>query len=212
MGTSGGTDPAMGKSLDEMIADRRKEQLKASKRGPKKTSTADRSIATGRAKREAAMKAKRGMTQEKKPSAMEVEREVYRQSRKSAVSKKKAEKKATGGRMAPNSSLRDTKPKKGDAGKKQAPKVPPTGAAAAVMGGRAPSKKQVEAAIKGMESIGQPVPQGHQLVLTFVPIITATKPDPKGKKGPGGAGGGGGGGGKNQNNNNNRRGGRGYKN
>ena len=62
-----------------MIADRRKDQLKAAKKGTKKTSTTDRSIATGRAKRDAAMKARRGMTQEKKPSAMEVEREVLTQ-------------------------------------------------------------------------------------------------------------------------------------
>jgi hypothetical protein len=163
-----------------MIADRRKEQQKASKRGPKKASTTDRAIATGRAKRDAATKARRGLTQTKKPSAMEVDREIYRQSQKSATAKNRAENKASGGRLPPNSSLRDTK-KKGD--KKQAGNGPQQ--PQAIFGGRVPSKKQVEAAIKGMESIGQPVPPGHQVVLTFVPVIASAKPDPKGKKGKG---------------------------
>lgn len=179
-------------TADEMIADRRKDQQKAAKKGPKKASTADRSIATGRAKRDAAMKARRGLTQETKPSAMDVDREIYRQSRKTAVAKKNAEKKASGGRLPPNSSLRDTKAKKGGAAFAGGKKAPPTGAAASVMGGRTPSKKQVEAAIKGMADIGQPVPAGHQLLLTFVPVVLQTKPPPAAKKGnvgggPGGA-------------------------
>ena len=144
---------------DEMIHDRRKEQQKASKRGPKKASNADRSIATGKAKREAAMKARRGLSQTKKPNAMEVEREVYRQSRKSATAKKKVEKKATGGRIAPNSSLRS---------KKKKAKVDPP---AAIFGGRTPSKKAVEAAVKGMKEAGFQIPAGHQLVMTFVPTV-----------------------------------------
>jgi hypothetical protein len=164
-----------------MIADRRKEQQKSSKRGPKKPSTADRSIATGKANREAAAKARRGLAPTKKPNAMDVERETYRQSRKTAAAKTRTEKKASGGRLPPN---RDAKPtNKGD--RKPAAKgqqQPPP----AIFGGRVPSKKQVEAAIKGMESIGQPVPPGHQVVLTFVPVVTAPpKPDPKGKKGKG---------------------------
>jgi hypothetical protein len=179
-----------------MIADRRKDQQKTSKRAPKKVSNADRSIATGKAKRDAAMKARRGMTQEKKPSTMEVEREVYRQSRKTATAKKNAEKKASGGRLPPNSSLRDSKAKQGGPGGK---KPGAASAPAAIFGGRTPSKKQIEAAIKGMESIGQPCPPGHSVLITFIPVVTDPKPDPKGKKGPPG----GGGPPRNQNNNNN---------
>jgi hypothetical protein len=209
-----------------MIADRRKEQVKSAKKTtPKKTATVDRSVATGRAKRNAAVNARRGMTQQKKPSAMEVDREVYRQSRKTAVAKKNDDKKAYGGRLPPNSSVRDVKKKGGPAGgggKKPFGAAAPTGAAASVMGGRTPSKKQVEAAIQAMANIGQPIPPGHQLVLTFVPVVTATKVPPsqsaskKGKVGGGpgknnNTGGGRAKGQQNKNNNDNRSG-RGYKN
>ncbi|KAL3903417.1 MAG: hypothetical protein SGARI_005390 [Bacillariaceae sp.] len=172
-----------------MIADRRKDQAKTAKRGTKKAATtSDRSIATGRAKRDAAAKARRGMTQDKKPSAMEVDREVYRQSRKTATAKSRAEQKASGGRLPVKKAKKGT----AAAGKKKAP--PPAGVA--VTGGRPPSKKQVEAAVKAMASIGAPVPKGHQLVLTFVPTFQqntapATKTtQPKNNKKGGGQGGG----------------------
>ena len=96
-------------------------------------------VATGRAKREAAARARRGLSQTKKPNAMEIEREVSRQVRKTNNAKKKTEKKATGGRVAPNSSLRTKK-------KTNAKETP-----AAVFGGKTPPKKAVEAAVKGME-------------------------------------------------------------
>jgi len=164
MGTSDGGD--VGKSLDDIIADRRKEQAKAAsgkstketggrKAREKKTAMADRSIATGRAKRQAASRARRGLAVDKKPSAMEVEKEVYRQSRKTAASKMASEKKAANGRLPPNSSLRDKKTKKA-------------------------TKKQVQAAIKGLELAGCPVPKGFKLFLEFSP--EATKEKPKGKQ------------------------------
>lgn len=156
-----------------MIKERRKDQKAASRKPPKKASNADRSIATGRVKREAAMKAKRGLAQSKKPNPMEVEREVYRQSRKTAAAKKANEKKQSHGRVAPNSSLREKKGK----GKKSDPP-------AAVFGGRTPSKKAVEAAIKGMEAAGFKVPKGHQVMMTFIPTPTAPQTGGnKGKKG-----------------------------
>jgi hypothetical protein len=123
-----------------MIKDRRTDQVKESKRAPKKSSNSDRSIATGRAKREAATKVRRGIIQDKKPSAVEIEREVYRQNRTTASAKKKTQKKATGGRLAPDSSLRSNKKKPVKAS-----------SPAAVFGGRVPPKKAVEAAVKGME-------------------------------------------------------------
>ncbi len=116
---------------------------------------ADRSIATGRAKRAAANRARRGLAAENKPSAMEVEKEVYRQARKTAVSKKAAEKKATNGRLAPNSSLREKK------------KI------------KRPSKKQLQAATKGMELAGCPVPAGFELFMEFSQEIAKEK---KGKQ------------------------------
>jgi hypothetical protein len=169
--------------LDEIIADRRKEQVKALKQ-PKKVSTVDRSIATGKAKREAAVKAKRGLSETKKPSAMEVEREVYRQSRRTEVTKAKREQKAAGGKLPPNPILRDRKNKKkgGGGGNAGAPAAP-----SAIFGGRVPPRKAVEAAVAGMESAGFKIPDGHQVYVAFVPVpVAAEKPDPKGKRGPAG--------------------------
>lgn len=123
---------------DEMIEDRRKEQVKASKRGQRKASNADRTIATGRAKREAANKARRGLSQDKKTNAMEIEREVYRQTRKTQNAKKRSEIRTASGRIAPDSSLRSRK-RKAEKG------------SVAVFGGRSPPKKAVEAALKGMQ-------------------------------------------------------------
>lgn len=176
-----------------MIADRRKDQVKASKgRGGKSTkpSNADRSVATGKAKRDATLRARRGMSQSNKPSPMEVEKEVYRQSRKTAVAKKNSEKKASGGRLPPNSSLREKNNK--SVGKKKSP--PQDASTIAVFGVKTPSKKAVEAAVAGMKSAGIQIPVGHMVSITFVPIVGAaavggagggpssSKPDPKGKK------------------------------
>lgn len=215
MGSSGigGTE----KSLDEIIADRRKEQAKAStgrntknknnnennkdssnKNNSKKNATADRSIATGRAKRAASTRARRGLSNDQKPSPMEVEREVYRQSRKTSDTKKKTEQKASNGRLPPNSSLR---------GKKNVNKNNNSDPPGATLG-RMPSKKQIEAAIQGMKNAGYPVPAGHQLIMQFAPLIVAAAPAAIGKgkgkqRGSGGGGRVGGGGQANNNNNNN---------
>jgi len=222
MGTSNTGE--MGKSLEDIIADRRKDQAKASsgrntkesggagtrsstriKTNEKKTAMADRSVATGRAKREAANRARRGLSAKKAPSAMEVEKEVYRQSRKTAASKKAADKKASNGRLPPNSSLRG---KKNNAKKTNKGDNDPTG----VLLGKMPRPTQLKAAIRGMSDAGCPMPQGYQLVMQFSPDAAKKKPkrkQPDGKK-------------QNNNNSNNnnsgnqnnsgRRGGRGRKN
>jgi hypothetical protein len=126
------------------------------------------------------MKAKRGLTQDTKPSQMDIEREVYRQAQKTEVAKNATEARATGGRVPPNPTLRVNK--KRGSGKAAAPAAP-----AAVFGGRVPPRKAVEAAVRGMESDGFKIPDGHQVVMTFVPImVAAEKPDPQGKKGAAG--------------------------
>ena len=132
-----------------MIRDRRKEQQQASKRGPKKASVSDRAVGSGRAKRDAAMKARRGITETKKPDAMAVEREVYRQSRQSAVAQEKKEKKATGGRLPPNSTNRRNQKKRDES--------------------MQPSRKVVAAAVAAMKKEGYKVPEGHRVVITVAP-------------------------------------------
>ena len=98
---------------------------------------------------------------------MEVEKEVYRQSRKTAVAKKKAEKKVTNGRVAPNSSLRDKKgTKKNTNNKGNAKTEDPPGP----LFGRLPQQKQIKAAIQGMKDAGCPVPDGYQVVMQFSPV------------------------------------------
>jgi len=200
---------------DEMIQDRRKEQKKELQRGPKKATAADKSVATGRAKREAANKARRGLTTEKKPTKMEVEKEVERQTQTTQTQKKKKEQKQTQGRMAPDSTGRSAAKREKKKTNNNATTKVGTDPPAAVFGGRVPPKKAIEAAIKGMEDAGFTIPTGHQMVMTFVPVPVAAAPaateakteGTKGKTNNGnkggpknGGGGGTGGGGRGSNN------------
>ena len=120
-------------------------------------------MATGRAKRAAAARARRGLALDKKPSALEVEKEVYRQSRKTAASKKASENKATKGRLPPNSLLREKK------GKKKTNDQP------GAIDGKKIQAKQIDAAIKGMELAGCPVPKGFELHMQLKPVSTNEK-------------------------------------
>jgi len=96
---------------------------------------------------------------------MDVEREAYRQSRKTTESKKKLV------------SLRG-KNKKNNNNSNVTP-----------IFGRMPSKKQIEAAIQGMEANKCPVPDGHQLIMQFVPVVVSSNlsnfTEGKGKRGGG---------------------------
>jgi hypothetical protein len=119
-------------------------------------------------KYEAVMKVKRGLKQDKKPNAMEVEREVYHQSHTTDAAKKRNERKATAGKISQDSLLSSKK----SAEKKKATKEPP----AAILGGRAPPKKAIQAAIQEMESTGYNDPSGHQVMMTFVPTAVSDPP------------------------------------
>ena len=156
-----------------MIRDRRVEQVKETKRAPKKATTVDKAAGAGRAKRSAATAARRGMTNTSKPSPMEVEKEVYRQSRRTATTKEKQVQKSAAGRLPPKAKPKNERKK--DAPKKNAPKQ--NAAAPAIFGGRTPSRKAIEAAVNGMETGGFKVPKGMQVIITFVPA-----PEPTGRK------------------------------
>lgn len=126
-----------------MIRDRRMTQTKAN-RAPKKISQAVRSVATSRAKRDAAIKAKRAISKTKKATDMQIDQEVKRQAQKAAVAaKKRSEKKVPAVQPKANKTERKTTPK--NKGRDGNP------AADAVFGGRLPSKKAIEAAVKGMK-------------------------------------------------------------
>jgi len=126
-----------------MIRDRRKSQIKAD-RASKKVAQTDRSVATSRAKRDAAIRAKRGLSKTKKASDMQIDKEVKRQEKSSSAAKKRSDKNAQGGRQKANRTQKKTIPnnKRKDSG---AP------ASDAIFGGRVPSRKVIQAAVKGMK-------------------------------------------------------------
>lgn len=127
-----------------MIRDRRKSQVKTN-RTPRKVAQADRSIGTSRAKRDAAVRAKRGLSKTKKANDIQIEQEVKRQEKKSAVAKKRSEKKVLGGQPNASKTKKDPKSSRRDGN---------TTAPDAVYGGRVPSRKAIEAAVKGMKGKG----------------------------------------------------------
>mmetsp|Transcript_23879 Transcript_23879/g.39477 ORF Transcript_23879/g.39477 Transcript_23879/m.39477 type:complete len:280 (-) Transcript_23879:996-1835(-) len=176
LGTSANIAPSTGNnkmdmSLDDMIKTRRtSSRVKAS---TAKASTADKTVAKGRAKRQAAANNRRGLAPTKKPSAMDIEKEVYRQTRRSTSSTKKQ---ATQPGRKPRTQAdlktkaRQEKKKAGakKGGKKQQDEqhLPPTW-----IGGtrRPPSKKAVAAAVDAMTDSGFKVPRGMQMVISFAP-------------------------------------------
>lgn len=128
-------------------------------RNPKKTSQTDRSIASNRAKRDAAVNAKRGISKTKKATDMQIEQEVKKQAKKSAKTKKRNEKKAQRARPKTNQAT-DSRETKEDS------------AADAVFGGRVPSKKAIEAAVKGMKG------KINQFFLAFFVLFLMNGPQP----------------------------------
>jgi hypothetical protein len=166
----------MGMSLDDMIAQRRKTEKKTMVLPKKTVSNVDRSIATSRAKRNAAMAARRGIVQNTKPTAMQVEVEVKNQTAKSGAAKQLLETKDNRrrkitvtmsgkeradqrrqNRQAALAVATVTKDSKG--GTKAVRQNLP----------RPPSKKAVTAAVSAMEDTGFRIPDGMQMVISFAP-------------------------------------------
>jgi len=138
-----------------MITQRRKEQQKTTRTAAKKPSTADRSIATGRAKRDAAQRARRGISNSVKPTQAEVKKQVERQVKKSTKAAQVALKKASNGRIKQPTNSR--KGKKVEAGEIQAVTV------------RQPTKKAMKAAVTALKGAGYDVPQGMKVIFTLEP-------------------------------------------
>ena len=95
---------------------------------------------------------------------MEIEREMNRQARKATKATTKKEK-----------AVRE---KKRGTSKKTTKAAGPS----AVFGGRTPSKAAVLAAVKGMEAAGHKVPEGHQVMITFIPAAVTPAPAANNKK------------------------------
>lgn len=148
----------------------------APKKVSKAVSNTDRSVAQSRAKRSAAMNNRRGMTQESKPTAMQVEKEVSKQVKKTVVAKAKKQAQTKG-------STKDiTKvSSKGAARRERSEHARAVVTARKVNNGgrdkvvsnsaltRPPSKKVVTAAVIAMEQEGFSIPEGLQMVISFAP-------------------------------------------
>ena len=158
---------------DDMIKSRRK--AATSRRAlARKPTAADKAAGRQRATRTAKINARRGIQQTSpgKPSAMEIEREVYRQTRMN--NQPKQEKTKTGPRSQRDSAaqvkarkqLKSDKKKKAQQQKGTTNNLPPTWVAGTR---RPPSKKAVSAAVNAMTNAGFKVPQGMQMVISFAP-------------------------------------------
>jgi hypothetical protein len=174
---------------DEIIKARKKEAA----RPVKSVSNADRSIATSRAKRDAKMNARRGITTSDKPTAMQVEKEVQAQHKQTiakkaaAIEKEKKSKKPNNPnetateraktRRRNRQITQEAKKNKLQQQQKKAPANTSGGKAlqTAVIG-RPPSKKAIKAAVAAMEEKGFQMPPGMQMVISFAPKPNAPNP------------------------------------
>jgi hypothetical protein len=182
---------------DQLIAHRRKEaepKPPAPKKVSKSVSNTDRSVATSRAKRGAAMDKRRGQGQESKPTAMQVDNEVSKQVKKTVTAKAKKQATATTKGsvktvkvLAKGTTRRERQEatravstaRKGKNERRE--KVESSGTMT-----RAPTKKAVTAAVTAMEQKGFSIPQGMQMVISFAPApgtaVAVAKGGPQPKK------------------------------
>lgn len=153
-----------------MIANRRKEEKTKPAVGISKISNADKSIATSRAKRNAALDARRGITKSNKPTKAKVEEEINKQMAKKNVVQLES---------SPKKKRVDVKadPQTKAAQRREKRLLARSGAATIISGdkkvvstlGRPPSKKALKAAIDAMESKGFKMPEGYRMVISFAP-------------------------------------------
>ena len=173
--------------LDEMIANRRKQEKPKPKPAlGKGVSNTDKAIATSRAKRSAALDARRGITKSAKPTKQAVEQEIKKQVARKGVeqAKKRIDVNADPSTKAEH--------------RRQKRELARSGAATIVTGnktvvgtlGRPPSKKAIRAAVDAMEAKGFKIPEGYRMVISFAPEETYEEAKPAAKGGDGGKKGG----------------------
>lgn len=171
---------------DDMIKNRRKKSMTTRRAPAGKPTAADRAMGRQRATRTATVNARRGIQTSNKPSAMEIEREVYRQSRMNKPATKSV---TTPSRRNPKDSAAQVKARKQKKEQQKAGK--PAHRVVPVSVGRVkhPSQKAIVAAVEAMSSKGFNVPKGMQMVISFAPAaapapVPQKKPEPQKKKGP----------------------------
>jgi hypothetical protein len=113
-------------------------------------------VATSRVKRDAAIQARRGITQSSKPTRQQIETAVQQQAHKTAIAKvqKQQQEKIAGGKNQKQSKKEKMEIHKQTRELKQAVQ---------------PSKKQVKAAKKALIDAGFQVPPNHTLVIAVQP-------------------------------------------
>ena len=168
-----------------MIKSRRKSAHPSNRRPvARKPNTVDKNAGRQRASRTAKINARRGIQQDGKPSAMEIEREVYRQTRMNNTPTAKGAKRGPRSRKESAAQVKARKLSRNEKKKKAqkqgtAAAPPPTWIAGTK---RPPSKKAVNAAVNAMQGAGFKVPQGMQMVISFAPAPN-NKPPANQKKG-----------------------------
>jgi len=172
---------------DDMIKNRRRSTRSTTTRraAARKPTAADKAAGRQRATRTAKINARRGIQQNAngKPSAMEIEREVYRQTRMSNTPNK-GKKKGTRSRKESNQQVKARKQTKAQQKKKAQQKAAASVPSTWVAGTRRPpSKKAVNAAVTAMTDAGFKVPKNMQMVISFAP---APEQKPPAKKKGGG--------------------------
>jgi len=158
-------------------------------------SNADRSTATSRAKRDAAVAARRGLRSSAKPTKMEIETAVKKQANQTAIQKANHQQNAT--------KKTTTDPKEKAEARKEQRQIAKAGKQAAKEEHVAlkPTQKQIKAARKAMIEAGYQFPPKHQISIVPVAATTNTnqRTQQKQQQQPKGKGGGGGGGANKQN-------------
>jgi hypothetical protein len=172
---------------DDIIKNRRKTTTTTRRAPAGKPTAADKAMGRQRATRTATVNARRGIQTSNKPSAMEIEREVYRQSRMSTPATKST---TTPSRRNQKDSAAQVKARKQKKEQQKAGK-PAQRVIPVSVGGpkRAPSQKAIVAAVEAMSSKGFNVPKGMQMVISFAPAAAPApapqkKPEPQKKTGP----------------------------
>eukprot|EP00550_Attheya_septentrionalis_P010729 CAMPEP_0198304756 /NCGR_PEP_ID=MMETSP1449-20131203/57564_1 /TAXON_ID=420275 /ORGANISM="Attheya septentrionalis, Strain CCMP2084" /LENGTH=239 /DNA_ID=CAMNT_0044007285 /DNA_START=51 /DNA_END=770 /DNA_ORIENTATION=- len=176
-------EPAVNMSLDDMIKARREKEGKARKpkAGNGKPTLAQQSVGRGKAKKSAAANARRGLGggDSLKPSAMEVEKQIYRAQR-TGPNKTPTNATATGGKRSRR--IADVKARdKIQKGKKLTMQQKQAKFANAGRGPttnqptNAPTKKVTSAALAAMKQAGFQVPKGMKMVIQFAPNPPNTK-------------------------------------
>jgi hypothetical protein len=151
-----------------MIKNRAKQQRKASLKKP--VSNTDQSIARSRAKRSAAVAARRGLQASKKPTAMQIDTEVKKQVAKSAKQQQAVAKKKGKHKSAMKGSGKEkAEQRKEVRSQAQAVARLKKGDAKVKGMGVHPSKKHLNAAVNAMAQKGFQIPAGVQMVVSFEP-------------------------------------------